>query len=298
MQKPLGALLALALACGGSNTGPSGNGIGTFTATIDGAAWASDAPTLQVSSSATIPGTLVISGTKVISATNYTSLALFLGYIAGPGTYPLGVNQGTTAGGGGSVTSQASGVLGIWSSGFSGAAGTVTITSLTSTRMTGTFQFTALPQSGSQASGNRVVTNGSFDVPLGAGFTLPPANNLGSKISATIAGSPWNGATVVALGTGGAFAGGGTSDSYHVSLTTSTVVAAGNSYPIGNSGVSVSVILGNASWGGTGSTGTVTISSLGNGRVAGLFAGTLPRLGGGAPLVIANGSFDMRVNTP
>ncbi|HEY9384930.1 MAG TPA: hypothetical protein VIP80_15580 [Gemmatimonadales bacterium] len=290
-------VLVLLGGCGSSTTGPGGNGIGTFSAVIDGVAWTSDALTLQVATSQSVPGYQLISGTKV-SGQNYVNIMLTLGYIGGTGTYPLGVNQGTNAGGSGAVTSQTGGVLGLWNTGFSGAAGTVTITSLTSTRMAGTFQFTAPPQLGSTATGNRVVTNGVFDVPLGTGFVVAPANNRGSKISATIGGAAWNGATVVGLGTGGAFSLGGTSSSYNLSFTTQTVVSAGNTYPFG-SGFSVTASNGSTSWGALGSTGTVTITSLANGRAVGTFAGTLVgNAGAPGPLVFTNGSFDVRIDSP
>jgi len=295
--KQLTVLSVLLAACGGSNTGPSGGGIGTFSATIDGVAWVSDASAVQVTGNQTVPGTQLILGTK-INGQDYVNVTLALGYISATGTYPLGVNQGTTAGGSGAVTAQQGGVLGLWNTGFSGSAGTITITSLTSTRMAGTFQFTAPPALGSSATGNRVVTNGVFDVPLATGFVIPPANNRGSKISATIGGVAWNGATVVGLGQGGAFSLGGTSTTYNLSLTTQVAVSAGISYAIGgNNGFSVTATQGGNAWGGPGSTGSVSITSLAGGRAVGTFSGTLARTGGSA-LSIAGGTFDIRIDSP
>jgi len=296
----LSAALGTLAACGGSGTGPSGNGIGTFTAVIDGVAWSSDNISLQVSSGGTVPGTQVITGSKLTGGQNYIALILTLGYISAPGTYPLGVNQGVVAGGSAILSSQTGSVLGIWNTGFSGSAGTVTITSLTSTRMAGTFQFTAPPQLGSQASGNRVVTNGTFDVPLGAGFVLPTAGNLGNRFGATIGGTAWNAATVAGVGQGGAFSLGGHGTTYNISLTTQVTVSAGNSYAIGGqNGFSATATNGSSSWGGLGNTGTVFISSLANGRAVGTFSGILAAgAGTSGALVITNGSFDVKILAP
>src|SRR4029079_16671896 len=112
----------------------------------DGVAWASDPLALQVTGNQAVPGTQLILGTKLTGGQDSRNVTRTLGYLSGPGTYPLGVNQGTTAGGSGAVTIQQGGVLGLWNTVCSGSAGTITITSLTSTRMTGTFQFTAPPQ--------------------------------------------------------------------------------------------------------------------------------------------------------
>ena len=295
MRKSFGLFFVLLAACGGSTTGPDPDTNASFTASIDGQAWAADANTLQISSSIAVPGTLIISGTQVASAQNYTSMVLTLGYIGATGTYPLGVNQVSTAGGGATVSVQAESVFNIWNTGFSGAAGTVTITSLAVNRITGTFQFSAPPQQGSGSPGTKLVTSGAFDVPIGSGFTIPPFYNKGSRISATLDGTAWNGATVVALGLNGSFSGGGTSDSYNITLTTLQAVTSGGTYQL-VTGIQLSVSNGSISWGGPGSTGSVTVSTIGNGRVMGTFTGTLPRLGGGAALTVANGTFDLRID--
>jgi hypothetical protein len=165
--------------------------------------------------------------------------------------------------------------------------------------MVGTFQFTAPPQLGSQASGNRVITNGTFDVPLGSGFVLPTAGNLGNKFSATLNGTAWNGATVIGVGNGGSFSLGGQGTSYNISLTTSVAVSAGNTYPIGAGGFSVTATLGSSTWTSAGGNGTVTVSSLANGRAVGTFSGTLAAgVGTIGTLVITNGTFDVKVLAP
>ena len=143
MRKTLALLLCSIAACGGSSTpatGPTGGTTnGTFTATIDGQAWVSTTNQTASSSSANaVPGSITITGTKVVSATNYTTISLALGYLAGPGTYPLGVNQGTNAGGAGIVFAALGSAVSTWSTNLLGNAGTVTITSLTSSRIAGT----------------------------------------------------------------------------------------------------------------------------------------------------------------
>jgi hypothetical protein len=300
--------LAAVAACGGggTTTGPGGAAVGTFSAVIDGQAWIGDVNQSTGSSGGgqQVPGLQSMTGSKVISATNYIAVTMVLGYIAGPGTYPLGVNQGTTAGGLAIVSAQqGSGAAGTWSTGLTGAAGTVTIATLSSTRMTGTFQFTAPPQAFTPATGTKVVTNGVFDMPLAPGFTVAPANNRGSKVSATLAGAAWNAATVVALGSGGVFGFNASNDSYSLTIAPGTVVVSGQSYPIGGAGTQMSVIrTGTANtWtsGVAGSVGTLTITSLAGGRASGTFGATLlPGAGTVGSLTTANGTFDVRIDAP
>ena len=162
-------LSLLSVACG-SSTGPGGGGgggggNGPMTATIDGQSWTAESNTFQVTSDNTLPGYLILSGLQ-LNGTDYTTLSLYLGFISGPGTYPLGVNQGTTPGGGGGVIVKVGATLNIYAVDFTGDRGSVTITSLTATRIAGTFNFVAPPSLGSGAPGVKTVTNGSFDVAL------------------------------------------------------------------------------------------------------------------------------------
>jgi len=304
------ALLLLSLAaCGGSSssTGPNGNtngANGTFTATIDGAPWVSSSNQTAGGSTAAnaVPGVVTLTGTKIVSSTNYTSISLLLGYLSGPGTYPLGVNQGTTAGGAGIVSTASGATFSTWSTNLTGSAGTVTITSLTSTRIGGTFQFTAPPQSFTTTTGTRVVTNGAFDLPLPANFTLAPASNKGSKVTGTIGGVAWNAASTVALGGNGVFGIAANTDSLSVSLVTGRPVSAGSSYPIGGTqggiqGATLQVIkTGTAiSWNvgtGTSPVGTLTIATLSGNRATGTIVATLV---GGTALAV-NVTFDIRID--
>ncbi len=310
MRKALTLLLCSLAACSsGSSTGPGGNNgnnngtrQGTFTAVIDGQSWVSTTnQTTGGSGSNQVPGLVSISGTKLVSATNYTTLTLTLGYIAGPGTYPLGVNQGTTAGGIGLVFAPQGSSFGDWSTGLSGAAGTVTVTSLTSTRIVGTFQFTAPPQAFTSTTGTRVVTDGVFDMPLPASFAAAPAANKGSKVAAQIGGAAWNAATVVSLGANGVFGFTATTDSLSVSLTPGTVMSAGNSYPIGGAGGATMIVIKSGtslSWTSAGGSavGTISVGSYSGTRAAGTFSAILG--GSGGALVMTNGTFDVRIDTP
>ncbi|HEV8149220.1 MAG TPA: hypothetical protein VGP61_03455, partial [Gemmatimonadales bacterium] len=206
------------------------------------------------------------------------------------------------AGGLATVSVQQGSTLGVWTTGLTGAAGTITIATLSSTRMTGTFQFSATPQAGTSATGTKVVTNGAFDMPLASGFTLAPASNPGSKVSANIGGTSWNGATVVALGGNGVISMVATTDTLSLSLVTGTVVSAGNSYPVGPGGIQMTVIRTGAgrNWtSGTGTVGTFTVTSLAGNRATGTFSATLlPGATTTGSLVITNGSFDVRVDAP
>lgn len=309
MRNALVFLLIPALACsggGGGSTGPvstGSGGQGTFTAVIDGANWASTTNQTTTSTGASaVPGTIVITGTQLVSATNYTTLTINLGYLSGPGTYPLGVNPGTTAGGTGQVIGPQSGsAIGDWSTNLTGSAGSLTVTSLTSTRITGTFQFTAPPQSFTQTTGTRVVTNGAFDMPLPSGFSVAPADNDGSKVSATIGGKAWNGATVVSLGTAGVFGFTASTDSLSVSFTPATTMSAGSTYPIGGSGGASMIVTAtgtSSSWSSAGASavGSFSVTSDSGTRATGTFSATLSGTGG--TLVIAGGTFDVRVDSP
>jgi hypothetical protein len=302
------SLQSLAACGGGSGGGPGGGGAGGGTATgsghlratIDGQAWAADQNTIQVNSSAAVPGTLTITGTRVTSAANYLSLTMALGYINGPATYPLGVNQGTNAGGTVTVLDQSSASqLGIWMTDLTGARGTLTVTSMSATRIAGTFQFMAPPQTGSAVTSTRTVTDGDFELPIPAAFAPTTADNYGSLIKATFNGGPWNGATVVGLGTpsSGVLSFGGTTTGVSLNLITVTAVQVGGTYDQTGVRLMASGTGASCCWGGNGDLSSVTITSLGATRAAGTFTATLPAAGGSAatgPLIITGGTFDVR----
>jgi len=146
--------LALAAGCG-KDDGPSGPGGGggssAMSATIDGSSWAS----------AATPGAAhaVRGGAFIAVAGSSQSLrvvAFTIPNVMEPGTHELVPP----------LNAQVQDNIGdaMWMTGTSGATGTVTVTSISAERITGTFSFTATAVPGTAATGTLVVTNGKFDV--------------------------------------------------------------------------------------------------------------------------------------
>lgn len=159
----LSALAALVLACGDSSSGPGDDDddnkppTAPIMATINGVAWSSSAQTLSNYSASGHTYTL----TGAESATG-RAIALSLGNIESPGTYALGTSLPLR------IASTSAGSS-AWITPFdaSPAAGTVTVTIATPTRIKGTFSFTAVPSSTAPGTtGTATVTNGSFDVTI------------------------------------------------------------------------------------------------------------------------------------
>lgn len=151
--------LVLASACGGGSdsnpTAPGGNttvaGDGNVTMSINGVAWRSSKGGDHVTKSGQFYG---------ISAVNVPyALVLGIGNVTGPGTFSLNLATGN---GSSAIISNS---VGGWGTAFSGGSGTVTITTLTATRIAGTFSFDAVPGSGS-AAGTMQVRNGVFDLTI------------------------------------------------------------------------------------------------------------------------------------
>jgi hypothetical protein len=145
-------VLLSAVSCGGSAsdglTGTGNTDSMPLSATIDGSAWGSPAP------SATYRNSIVsIAG---IDAGLTSAVALAVAATA-PGTFSLAFGNNT----GGFATISRSGKG--WTSGVQGGAGSVTITTLTSNHVVGTFAFDAPPATGG-ASGTVHVTNGKFNI--------------------------------------------------------------------------------------------------------------------------------------
>lgn len=294
-----GVVLAACGGGGGGALGPGGGGSASFTATINGQSWAADTLGFTVTGNPGVPGSLIISGVEVVTPTNYKTLSLTVSFIGATGSYPMGINIGTTPGGTGSSVVVSGSNVTTYLTPLSGAAGTVTITSLTASRMKGTFSFTADPSPGPGAS--LTVTNGTFDVALPNGFTAVPPANHGSTVSANLGATAFNAATVTGIGDLGlgSFVVGGQSTVYSLTITTSMPITAPGSYTLGTE-VSLSVLnfQSTDSWAAlTGATGTVTVTSIGNGRVAGTFDAVLVPLGTTVGnLTVSNGSFDVLVN--
>lgn len=295
--------LLMMAACGGSDTTePTGNNSGSqLTARIDGAVWRSEAGSELSGVFLAAPGLYVIAGSKVSAGNNYT-MAISLANIGGPGTYPLGVGPSVP---GGSVV--LANQTGGWATANSGADGSITISMLTSTRMTGTFNFTGSATTGS-ATGTRTVTDGVFDLQVRVqGNVGPLPDNAGSKVSATINGAAWNAAAVSGNLTtipSNIFALAAVNSSRGLSITLAGVTGPGT-YALSPS-ASRSIGIANATntligWtsAAAGGSGSVTITSLTATRIQGTFTATLPPAQGTqatGTLTVTSGVFDLGRN--
>jgi Family of unknown function (DUF6252) len=267
-------LLALASACGKSSTGP-GNDSSKFTATLDGTPWSANSTT--ASATGATGGVFAIAGADAAG----TAVSLVVYNLGAPGTYPLGVG-GTIFGGSGTVSQSSSS----WWTALSGNAGSVTITAVSATHITGTFSFVAVPLVG--GGSNRTVANGSFDLPVTSSGSVAVPANSGNTIAATLGGSPWNAATAVMVSgpSSGTVFVGWTNDSYSVNLVISGFTGAAT-YQM-NTDVSryFSITQTGTSktwgWSGAKNTGSVVVTSVTTSRIMGTFNVTL-QPGGGSP---------------
>ncbi len=277
---------------GGGTTNPVQNGSGKFKATIDGSAWNSSTSAAAASAG----GIFTLVGSQVGS--NVTSMSMSFYSIGAPGTYPLGVG-GSVAGGIATITAAPAS----WSTPLSGAAGSVTITSVSATRIAGTFSFQATPTLGQTATTTRVVTQGEFDLPVSGPATLSVPANAGSKLNGTVAGSAFNAATVVTVSPPSSgtltLAGSNTSYTVNVILSGYTGVA---TYTLGTGAtrsMQVTATANNKVWGGSNATttGTLTVTSATASRIMGSFTATLqPSVinPNEAPITLS-GAFDLGV---
>lgn len=303
MRRVLAAVAAAFLvACGGSGpTDPNGGGGGgggggssTLSATIDGTAWAASGATISASGNMSqIPGGLLFQGSTLSQPAR--ALVINLARVAGPGTYPLGVNTGTNAGGTLTMTLGSAS----WWTPLNGDAGSITITSMANGRMQGTFSATLGRLAGTGGNDQVVITNGQFNVPINPGHAAPAADDRGSTLTVTVDGQTSKGATIVGLGGGTSLIGITASNlDWTVILTAGPVDGTGTlplspaTVPIRK--VSIIAIAGSQGWGGTpADVGTFTISSVTATRMAGSFTATLSRVGGTGSRTVS-GTFDVR----
>lgn len=178
-----GALIVGLVACGGSeSTAPQSSSCavtpvtGQMTATVNGASFAANFLTIATAQNTTAlgPNILQVSGATCPNGNvPSTQILITLGRLTPftPGTYPLDpASQGT--GGGYSGIAQVVRAPSLWYSnlreGTAAGSGTITFTTVTATRLAGTFQFTALAVT-SNATADRqtmTVTSGAFDIPV------------------------------------------------------------------------------------------------------------------------------------
>lgn len=165
----LAAALALTVACGGGTTPtspslptlPGGFSVtmlnrGTLRATVDGTPWQSALATAGVGSFAGLPPQMTLSAVSSASPLGFSISAP-----AAVGTYDATSTSSASA-----TFSLIEGLANFWwvNPFASGGSGTLTITTATTTRIAGTFSFTAVARTQGITPATRTVTNGTFDV--------------------------------------------------------------------------------------------------------------------------------------
>lgn len=293
VAKALLLALILPAACGGGGTDnnpPGGNA--DFTAKIDGQSWTS----VALSTQAVINNNGIFTIVGANAGSNPLAMSITLFYIGAPGTYSLGVG-GSVPGGLGVLTAGAA----AWSTPLSGAAGTITITNVSNTRIAGTFAYTATPFLVGTA-GNRVVSEGQFDLPVTGTGSITVADNLGSKFGGTLGGNPWNAATVVTVShpSSGTMTIGASNVDYSINLIVSGFTGPAT-YTLGTGVARQATVTrltgGTVTWGGSNATsgGTVTVTSYTSTRVKGTYAITLQPgvVFPGPGTLTLTGNFDM-----
>src|SRR5690606_1392769 len=113
------------------------------------------------------PGGYTFGGSYVNGGVSQ-AISITLMNVPGPGTYPLGTGGGVA--GGIAIYADNSGG---WATPLNGRAGTITLTTLSDSRATGTLSFTAEANAGG-ATGSRTITNGRFDIPITTNGTIAP----------------------------------------------------------------------------------------------------------------------------
>lgn len=140
------ALAAVMVGCGSDPAGP-GLANGSFSAKIDGSAFRA-----TVAIAATYSG-----GVLAVAGSDGQGRTIgFAGQVAAPGTFTVGPTSPTNF----SLVTGSAG----WQAAITLGSGSLTVTSISATGAKGTFQFTAGPLAGTGATGNKVVTEGEFDV--------------------------------------------------------------------------------------------------------------------------------------
>jgi len=126
-------------------------------ATVAGVAFEPPAATVGASYASNV---LTLQGST--TSNPVTAVSINVLNVTGPGTYQLNPNFAGTFG---QVAITAGAAAQVWTTALSPGNGSITVTTLSSTRVAGTFTFTAQFASGG-ATGQKTVTSGSFDIPL------------------------------------------------------------------------------------------------------------------------------------
>ena len=264
-----------------------------MSASVNGQAFSATQSATAAANSSAAVSVYTITGTR-LSGTTATTILLSLYNIAATGTYPLGVNSTNFGGLATYIEGSAS-----WTTPLNGTAGTVIITSLTATRIAGTFSFTAADVL--NPASTRSVTNGAFDLGItGTPGTVQPYQ--GSAMKATLGGNAWIGASIVVVAkTGGSYAFGGSTITgtgvagiANVNVILTGVTGPGT-YALGTGqGNQLSITVGGSGYSSSlsGSSGSVVVTSVDTNRLKGTFSATLGS-GGGAALAVSGGTFDI-----
>jgi hypothetical protein len=289
-MRRLAVLLLLFLAaCSSDSTGPGdppdGN-TNSITANIDGQAFSAAALTISAAANTSqLKGGILFSGSTLAQPS--TAILVHLARVTGPGTYQLGVNTGTNAGG---TLSLVMGSQSWWTP-LMGDEGTLTITSMSGGRVRGTFTATLQPIAGTGATGTIQVTNGLFNVPINPGYTAPAADDLGSAVEGTVGGAAFHGATVQGFADNGTVFIAASTDEYLISIGMSPAevgsLPLNASVPLRTVSVVRSTPFGGGSWATLqGATGTISIATLTATRMTGSVTANLVGAGGGAGLAV------------
>jgi hypothetical protein len=176
----------------------------------------------------------------------------------------------------------------------------VTITSLTSTSAAGTFTLTLAPTAGTGATGNKVITNGVFNVTFSIPPTLPPgAGTVNGTITASVDGVAWRGSVSARATTTNGIVSITGQDTDTRLITIAVFANAPGTISINfGSPSNAAMYLGGQQWFTAlpGGLGSVTVTTLTATRVTGTFTMTMqpsqtntsPR-----PAQVTNGQFDL-----
>ncbi|HWA15377.1 MAG TPA: DUF6252 family protein [Gemmatimonadales bacterium] len=276
---------AVSMACGGGGGGGNQDPDGqtNLTAQVDG-----DEFSALGNAARSAGGIYTITA---IDAPNAISIQLY--NIPGPGTYSLGINA-TGFGGTGLYTTTNAG----WGTVLNGRSGSVTITTLTDTRIAGTFHFDADPLTGS-SSGTVSVTDGEFDMLMQtAGAWTPPDPWDGSRLNGRIGTDTVIGATMAVIFQNNTLLFNANDLASVLTITIGDLTATGSfsfhdTAPIRRIQYTdpngTFVYLTDST-----STGNVTVTTFNANRIAGTYTATLKRLGA-AGTVDVSGNFDVGI---
>jgi hypothetical protein len=299
-------------ACDYWSTGPGGSTSKShLTAVVDGVPWAEraqDAATAGALWSG--PGAYGIGGFDSTNTKSVLFVSLF--NVRAPGTYPLGVDANVVGG-----TASIHTADGGWYTPSTGAAGTITISTLTDAKIAGTFSFTGDSAFIPKGIALKTVSSGSFELPLRKTTTIGPIpDNAGSTIVGTVAGQPFYAGTIptstfssAGQTTGSLLKVGGGNRTWGTGIVVFGVTGPGT-YPINESGpMQCSVTAGGTipfgqpvtnSWAsnGAGSSGSVTITSITATRIKGSVTATLGPTPGTATTGTVSVSWSFDVGLP